>query len=219
MHRALPTTRPSSRATLKIISTLLIVVVMTTGCADMKGWLTGKQTATANESVVLGAPEADIYIQEMYKLAIGDPATQAEIYADAESAATLTPGPSTRLRYALVLATPGHSGNNPQQAQSMFRELLAQTELMTPSEIALATINLKSVEKQIVLGAETKRLRSENTRAATTEEQAIAQHIATMESENRQLRRSLEEAEQKLEAITSIERSIREQADNAGLQN
>ena len=202
-----------------MISTLLIVVVMTTGCADMKGWLTGNRTAKANESVMLGAPEADIYIQEMYKLAIGDPATQAEIYADAESAATLTPGPSTRLRYALVLATPGHSGNNPQQAQSMFRELLAQTELMTPSEIALATINLKSVEKQIVLGAETKRLRSENTRAATTEEQAIAQHIATMESENRQLRRSLEEAEQKLEAITSIERSIREQADNAGLQN
>ena len=200
-----------------MISTLLLVVVMTTGCADMKGWLTGKRTAKANESVILGAPEADIYIQEMYKLASGDPATQAEIYADAESAATLTPGPSTRLRYALVLATPGHSGNNPQQAQSMFRELLAQTELMTPSEIALATINLKSVEKQIVLGTETKRLRSENTRAATTEEQAIAQHIATMESENRQLRRSLEEAEQKLEAITSIERSIREQADNAGL--
>ena len=101
----------------------------------------------------------------------------------------------------------------------MFRELLAQTELMTPSEIALATIKLKSVEKQIVLGAETKRPRSENTRAATTEEQAIAQHIATMESENRQLRRSLEEAEQKLEAITSIERSIREQADTGRLQN
>jgi hypothetical protein len=219
MHRALPTTRPTSRATLKIISTLLIVVVMTSGCADMKGWLTGKRTAKANESVILGAPEAGIYIQEMYKLASGDPATQAEIYADAESAATLTPGPSTRLRYALVLATPGHSGNNPQQAQSMFRELLAQTELMTPSETALATIHLKSVEKQIVLGAETKRLRSENTRAASTEEQAISQHIAMMESENRQLRRSLEEAEQKLEAITSIERSIREQADNAGLQN
>ena len=219
MHRAIPKTRPTSRATLKIISTLLIVVVMTTGCADMQGWLTGKRTATANESVILGAPEADIYIQEMYKLTSGDPATQAEIYADAESAATLTPGPSTKLRYALVLATPGHSGNDPQQAQSMFRELLAQTELMTPSEIALATINLESVEKQIVLGAETKRLRSENTRAATSEQQAIAQRIATVESENRQLRRSLEEAEQKLQAISSIERSIREQTDNGELQN
>ena len=168
----------------------------------MKGWLTGKRTANANESVILGAPEADQYIQEMYKLTSGDPATQAEIYADAESAAQLTPGPSTRLRYALVLATPGHSGTNPQEAQGMFRELLAATELMTPSETALATIHLKSVEQQIVLGAETRRLRSENARAATTEEEAIAQHIATIESENRQLRQDLEEAEQKLEVLS-----------------
>ena len=208
-----------TNASFKTISTLIGVVLMTSGCADMQGWLTGKRTAKANESVILGAPEADQYIQEMYKLASGDPATQAEIYADAESVATLTPGPSTRLRFALVLATPGHSGSNPQEAQSLFRDLLSQTELMTPSETALATIHLKSVEKQIVLGAETKRLRSENTRAATSEEQAIAQRIATVESENRQLRRSLEEAEQKLQAISSIERSIREQTDNGELRN
>ena len=208
-----------TNATLKTIATVMIVATMTAGCADMQGWLTGKRTAKANESVILGAPEADQYIQEMYKLASGDPATQAEIYADAESVATLTPGPSTRLRFALVLATPGHSGSNPQEAQSLFRDLLSQTELMTPSETALATIHLKSVEKQIVLGAETKRLRSENTRAATSEQQAIAQRIATVESENRQLRRSLEEAEQKLQAISSIERSIREQTDNGELQN
>ncbi len=207
--------------TSKIMNIVIIVItiVMTSGCADMKGWLTGKRTANANESVILGAPEADQYIQEMYKLTSGDPATQAEIYADAESSAELTPGPSTRLRYALVLATPGHSASNPQEAQSLFRELLAATELMTPSETALATIHLKSVEQQIVLGAETRRLRSENTRAATSEEQAIAQRIATVESENRQLRRDLEEAEQKLAAITSIERSIREQADNGELNN
>ena len=36
-------------------------------------------------------------------LANGDPATQAEIFADAQSAATLTPGTSSRLRYALIL--------------------------------------------------------------------------------------------------------------------
>ena len=204
---------------IRTIAIIAITIAITTGCADMKGWLTGKRTADANENVILGAPEADQYIQEMYKLTSGDPATQAEIYADAESASQLTPGPSTKLRYALVLATPGHSASNPQEAQGLFRDLLAATELMTPAETALATIHLKSVEQQIVLGAETRRLRSENTRAATTEEEAIAQRIATVESENRQLRRDLEEAEQKLEAITSIERSIREQSDNDEPQN
>jgi hypothetical protein len=86
--------------------------------------------------------------------------------------------------------------------------------MMTPAEVALASIHLDVVEQQIVFGAENRRLRSVNSRAATTEEQAVAQRIAKVESENRQLRRSLEEAEQKLDAITSIERSIREQANS-----
>ena len=40
-----------------------------------------------------------------------------------------------------------------------------------------------------------------------TEEQAINQRIATVESENRRLRRELVEAEDKLQAISNIERS------------
>ena len=190
------------------IATIVILALMTAGCAQMKDWWSGTRTESANESVNLHAPEAGEYIQEMYQLASGDPATQAEIYADAESAATLTPGPSTELRFALVLATPGHSGSNPQKAQGIFRELLAQTELMTPSETALATIHLSSVEQQIVLSAETRRLR-----------QANAERSRTVESENRQLKQSLAEAEQKLEAITSIERLIREQSANTEMQN
>ncbi len=213
MHKSLPTSR------IRTIAIILVLLATMTGCAQTKDWLTGMRTAKATESVILGAPDADQYIQEMFKLASGDPATQAEIYADAESVAKLTPGPSTKLRYGLVLATPGHSGSDPQEAQGIFRELLAQTELMTPAETALATIHLKSIERQIVLGAETRRLRSANSRATTTEEQAIAQRIAKVESENRQLRRSLEEAEQKLEAITSIELSLRERSDNGEMQN
>ena len=87
---------------------------------------------------------------------------------------------------------------------------------MTPAEIALATIHLKDVEERLKLDAETRRLRAENTSAATTEARAVAQRMGTIESENRRLRLELSEAEQKLEAITSIERSIREQAGNDG---
>ncbi len=200
---------------LRNIVTLAILVAMTAGCAQTQEWLDGLRGAKTNESVILGAPEVGHYIEEMYRLASGDPAAQAEIYADAESAAKLTPGPSTKLRYALALATPGYSGSNPQEAQSVFRDLLSQTELMSPAEIALASIHLKVVEEQIVLGAETRRLRSANSRARKTE----AQRIAKVESENQLLRRSLEEAEQKLQAITSIERSIREQSDSGEMQN
>jgi hypothetical protein len=204
------------------IAVLLIVAPMVAGCAQTKDWLSKMRTpspedANANASTIVGTPEANHYLQEMYQLTGGDPATQAEIYADAESVAMLTPNPSSKLRFGLVLATPGHPGNDPQQAESLLRELLAQRELLTPAEISLATIHLNVVEQQIVLSTETQRLRAENSRAARTEEKAIAQRIATVESENRELRQSLEDAEKKLEAITSIERSIREQADDGEL--
>ena len=44
-----------------------------------------------------------------------------------------------------------------------------------------------------------------------TKEAAVNQRLANVEAENRRLRRELEDAEDKLEAITSIERSIRQQ--------
>ena len=94
----------------------------------------------------------------------------------------------------------------------MLRDLLSQPEMLTESESALATIFLNTAESNVVLGTEARRLRAENTRASTTEEAAIAQRIAQVEAENRRLRQSLADAESKLEAITSIERSIREQS-------
>ncbi len=203
----------SQTARFRNIAIAISVMFLAGGCETASNWLQGRRTADA-EPVIPGAPESGMYIEEMYALASGDPATQAEIFADAHAAAELTPDPSTRLRYALVLATAGHAETDPAQAQLIFRDLLSQTELMTPGEIALATVNLRSVEERIMLRAETDRLRSENSRAASTEQAAIAQRIAVVEAENRRLRESLAEAEAKLEAITSIERSIRGQADN-----
>lgn len=205
MHKSLPTTR------LPVIAAVIVALALS-GCETTSNWLKGRRTAEASDPVILGAPEANTYLTELYELTTGDPATQAEIYADAESAAKLTPGTSTELRFALILATPGHSATDGVAAQGMLRELLSQTELMNSAEIALATIYLNDVEARIVLDAEARRLRSENSRAATTEEAAVTQRIARVESENRQLRDALAEAESKLKAITSIERSIREQS-------
>ena len=207
MHKFPPATKTRS------IAMLIVILGTTAGCESTGNWL--KQwTSSDEESIILGAPEASAYLNEIYKLAGGDPATQAEIFADAQSAATLTPGTSTRLRFALVLATPGHAETNDTEAQSILRDMLAQQELMTPGEIALATIHLAEVEERLVLSAETRRLRAENSAAATTEEAAVAQRIAKVEAENRRLKRSLADSEAKLEALSAIERSLREQSAN-----
>jgi hypothetical protein len=208
MHKLAMTTRS------KKIAIAAIVVTLLAGCSQTKSFISSLRktpTSPSGEPIILGAPDAEHYLQEMYDLAAGDPATQAEIYADAENGAKLTPGPQTNLRFALVLATSGHGEYNPDAAQPMLRELLAQTALLTPAEVALATINLKSVEEQIVLSSEARRARASSSRAAATEAAARNQRLATVEAENRRLRSDLAEAEEKLDAITSIERSIREQ--------
>ena len=133
------------------IALISVIVATMAGCTQTSDWLKGRRTAKADDPVILGAPEADVYLTELYDLAAGDPARQAEIFADAESRALLTPGPNTELRYALVLATPGHPESNPEKAQSILREVLAQPALLTPAEISLATIHLNNVERFIVV--------------------------------------------------------------------
>lgn len=191
----------------------LVLVVSTAGCTHVNDWLRGERSGTP-ETFGGDAGEAAPYIGEMSQLASGDPATQAEIYADAAAAARLTPDTGSRLRFALVLATPGHPGSDPDLAQNILRDLLSEPELLTPIERSLATIHLGEVEERLTLNAEARRLRLASVRATNSEEEAIAQRIASVESENRQLRQSLAEAQEKLDAITSIERSIREQTDN-----
>ncbi len=190
----------------------MLAMAILPGCASITDWL-GDRRTSSEQPVAVDNQESGPYIQEMYELASGDPAAQAEIYADAHAAARLTPDTATQLRYALILATPGHASTNAEEAQTLLREILAQPELLTPVERSLATIYLRDVETRLVLNAEAGRLRAEAARLASSENAAISQRISAVEAENQQLRQALAEAEQKLEAIATIERSIREQTD------
>ena len=196
------------------VVTMAVIVSLAAGCATANkatDWLRGNNKPQTDEAVILGAPDADEYLKDLYELASGDARKQADIYDDASSAARLTPGPSTNLRFGLVLATPGHAETDPGQAESVLRGILAESELLTASEISLATIYLNSVERLIMVSTEARNLSDTTSRAARTEGLAASQRIAAIEAENERLRSELADAEQKLEAITSIERSIREQ--------
>ena len=71
----------------------LVAPLLAAGCAQTRGLMAGlaKSPQESGDSGILGAPEAEQYLTELYELAAGDPATQVEITADARSAATLTP--------------------------------------------------------------------------------------------------------------------------------
>ena len=148
-------------------------------------------------------------LQMMSSLPQGDPARQAEMFQAAKDAAELSPTTSNRLRYALALATPGYSGSDPVAAQRQLSELLARPETLLPVERLLALVQLKEVEQRLILQAENKRMRDDASHDDSRDKlAAINRRLAAESDENVRLRKALDEARAKLDAITHIERSI-----------
>jgi hypothetical protein len=202
------------KTTIKRFAAALVGAVAVSGCSQVSAWVSpgsGSDSDAPEEPAISVAPTAEDYLLELAVLSSGDPSLQADIFADSEIAAQLTPNPSTMLRFALVLATPGHPESDPRQARNLLRELMNQQALMTPAEVALTTIYLDSTEELIVVSSQAHEARATSDRAQRAEEAAMNQRLATVEAENRRLQQDLEEAESKLEAITSIEQSIRQQ--------
>jgi hypothetical protein len=127
----------------------------------------------------------------------------------------LSPTTSNRLRYALALATPGHSGSDPVAAQRQLSELLARPETLLPVERLLALVQLKEVEQRLILQAENKRMLDDAVHDDSHDKlQAIKSRLASESDENVRLRKALDEARAKLEAVTHIERSINDRGTN-----
>jgi hypothetical protein len=154
-------------------------------------------------------------LQMMSSLPQGDPARQAELFQSAKDAAELTPTTSNKLRYALALATPGHSGSDPVAAQRQLSELLARPETLLPIERSLALVALKEVEQRLILQAENQRMRDDAQHDDSRDKLLAAnRRLAAESDENVRLRKALDEARAKIEAITHIERSINDRKTN-----
>ena len=150
-------------------------------------------------------------LQMMSGLSRGDPAHQAELFQSAKDAASISPTTSNRLKYALALATPGHSGADPVAAQRQLSELLARPETLLTVERLLALVELQEVDQRLILQAENKRLRDEASHDDSRDKLlAVNRRLAAESDENARLRKALDEARAKLEAVTHIERSINE---------
>ena len=89
-------------------------------------------------------------------------------------------------------------------------ELLATGDALLPEEQVLALIHLKDVEQRLILDAESKRMQQTAAAAAAQRNDRAAQQLQAALEENRQLKAALDEARARLDAITNIERSIRE---------
>jgi len=184
------------------------------GCGTLGG-ASGDRSSNPppNERPATVASPVAPLLDMMSTLPQGDPARQAEIFQSAKDAAAVSPTTSNRLRYALALATPGHAGTDAVAAQRQLSELLARPETLLPAERALALVELQEVDQRLVLQAENRRLRDEaahDPRDKTL--QATRSKLSAEQDENARLRKALDEAKAKLEAVTHIEKSINERS-------
>jgi hypothetical protein len=159
-----------------------------------------------------------VYLQTLRILIEGDAVVQADVFRNVSAAADSTPTTTNRLMLALAMATPSHPASDAAQAQRLLSELLAAGDALLPEEHVLALIHLKDVEQRLILDAESNRLQRAAAAATAQRNDRSSQELQAALDENRKLRAALDEARARLDAITNIERSIRERENGADPQ-
>jgi hypothetical protein len=183
---------------------VLLAAIVASGCPTNPSQPT-RSSSTETESGVA------VYLSTMQQLADSERAQQADVFYEVERDYTGAPTTASTLRYAIALITPGHPASNLAEGKKLLEQLLATPERLVPSERNLAAFLVKEADTRLQLQAEIRRL------SATVDERSRSQansdrRFQTQAEEIARLRRSLAEAQQKLDAIKSIERSIIERS-------
>jgi hypothetical protein len=187
------------------------LVACTVSPAERNG---GKDAVPVVDRAATSATLLASHVEVLEKLMRSPPAEQAEILAVAQRDYTLAPTPSHELRYALELAAPGHAGTNLPQAEQLLRELMATPETLVAAERAFAYLELQKVDAQLTLAAENRTLQDSATHADRERLNAANRHLQSEIDENAKLRKDLDDARAKLDAITNIERSLNDRKPN-----
>jgi hypothetical protein len=193
--------RPALALPLLIEAALLAL----TGCS-----MTPSQSVTGAPRT---AQEAGIgtYLDTLNRLANGNPAQQADVFYEVERDYTSAPTTASSLRYGAALVTAGHPAANLVEGKKILERLLANAERLTPAEKNLAAYLVKDTDARLLLQAEIRRL------TATVDERARGQanlgsrlqsQVQTQAEEIARLRKQLDDAQQKLDAIKSMEKSF-----------
>jgi hypothetical protein len=154
----------------------------------------------------LQAQSLVFFLELLHRFAKAGPAEQSELFANIRRDYETTPSSSSELRYALAVATPNHPSTDPALAQKLLRQLLSAPEAMTPVEHAAAFLELQKIDRQLALAADNRRLQSGSDRAERERLAALNRRLAAESEENARLRKALDEAQAKLDAIANIER-------------
>jgi hypothetical protein len=183
------------------------------GCGSLQPAASPQQAALlANERAANNALQLSSWFETLQRLAQGSPAEQAEIFAAARAAHEQSRSGAAQLRYALALAAPLHPARDPVAAQRLLREVLATPETLSPPERAVAYLELQRMDAELKTTAQNDRLVAESQRNVVRERPSVSananRRLQAEIDENSRLRKALDEAQAKLDAIANIERNI-----------
>lgn len=188
----------------------LAVMVFLCGC-DLVDKIRTEPPPAQQAVVQTSDNSVRIYLDTMYGLSSPDPVRQADVFYEVEQEFTRAPTTASTLRYAIALITPSHPATSPSEGKRLLETLLATPERMTQDERTLAAVLLHETEVRLKLEAENRRLLEtldDRSRSQANSDKRVQAQL----EENARLRRALAEAQQKLDAIKEIERSIIERS-------
>jgi hypothetical protein len=188
----------------------ILLTALLAGCTSLPGPREPAPDPVAASEAIQVA-QLKNHLLALLTLVTGTPTQQAEVLAAARQGfADARQGPAA-LHLGLVLAAPVHPARDPAFGQQLLREALARPELLSASEHALAVVELERVSAELRLDTENQRLvadlQQERERMRTaTAGAGLTRQLQTAQEEIARLRRDLQEARAKLDAIAEFER-------------
>jgi hypothetical protein len=110
-----------------------------------------------------------------------------------------------------VLAVAGHAATDAEGARSLLGEALATPQTLLPSERALAELIVRELDARLALSQENTALRSATDTSDRDRIAGLNRRLQQETAEKERLRRELEQAQAKLEAIAALEGGAAEQ--------
>lgn len=209
---------PSFRLHLRL--SVVLASVLLGACANLGG-THDAAPADRPPAIDRAATQAALlasYLEVLQRVVQGPPAEQAEILSGARHDYEIAPTPSHELRYAMVLATPGHPGTDCAKAQQLLRELIATQETLLPTERAMAFLTLQNVDQTLSQAAENQRLQVPVDHSDRDRVAALNRRLQSELDDNARLHKELDEAHAKLDAIANIERALNKPKASGGTQ-
>jgi hypothetical protein len=187
----------------------IVLAVVCFGCGSLPARAPQSAASPVQEGGLAG------YLDTLNRLANGTPTQQADLFYEIERDYTSSPTTASTLRYALALVTAGHPSMDLVLGKKLLAQLLANAERLASAERNLAGFLVKDADARLQLQAEGRRLTAtvdERARGQANLQANVDRRVQTLTEENARLRRQLEEAQRKLDALKSIEKTFIERS-------